>query len=520
MTTDSLLKLHTARSTANARLHPTWLSQARASATALATKFALTAASTLVMTLTLAVGTAHAATIVVVNIDDPGLGFNDPTPATPVGGNPGTTVGQQRQFVFEAVAKFWGSKLTSDVPIKVLATFSPLACTATTGVLGAATAYNLFFDFPNAKRAGTWYPSALANKLASVPLIANPDPFESADIISFFNSNLGKPGCLEGASTYFGVDGKANPGQIDLVSTVLHEFGHGLGFQTYTNGQTGQQLTQEGGDPAGLPSVWDHQMFDPTLRKTWDVMSPPERAASALVPRNLVWKGDTVTRNASRVLQRGTPELFVSGAGLNKFIFIGPAAFGAKLDGRVFLSAPLVAVTDLPDGRGLACSPLDAKNAAAVLGRVALIDRGDCAFTVKVKNAQLAGARAVVIVDNEASTPPAGLSGTDESITIPAVRVSQADGKALKAASKAALRPLLGPYAVLFVNLGKLSGADYLNRVYLYTPNPFSGGSSVSHFDTLASPNLLMEPALNPGQPFDVTAPNDLTLELFRDIGW
>jgi hypothetical protein len=69
---------------------------------------------------------------------------------------------------------------------------------------------------------------------------------------------------------------------------VLHELGHGLGFQTYNNGQTGQQLTLNGGDPAGFPPVRDHLMFDPKLRKTWDVMSAQERAASAPVPRNLV----------------------------------------------------------------------------------------------------------------------------------------------------------------------------------------------------------------------------------------
>jgi PA domain len=511
MTTEHPAKRDAAGSQPHTCFQPTWLSQARVSATALS----------LTATLTLAVCSAHAATIEVVNIDEPGLGFNDPTPAAPVGGNPGTTIGQQRQFVFETVAKLWGSKLTSDVPIKVLATFTPLDCTATSGTLGAATAYNRFVNFPNALRAGTWYPSALANKLAGVMLAGNPDPFASADIISFFNSNLGKPGCLEGAQTYFGVDGKAPANQIDLVSTVLHEFGHGLGFQTYTNGQTGQQLTLNGGDPVGFPSVWDHLMFDPKLRKTWDVMSPQERAASALVPRNLVWKGATVTRNARRVLERGTPELFVAGAGLNKFVLIGTAAFGLRIDNRRFLSEQLVAVVDQANGSGLACLPLDATNAGAVHGRVAVIDRGDCAFTVKVKNAQLAGARAVLIADNAIGTLPPELPGTDESITIPALRVSQEDGKAIKAAAaNAAGRPAAGPFAVLFVNPAKLNGADYLDRVYLYTPNPFSGGSSVSHYDTLARPNLLMEPLATPNQPFDVAAPNDLTLELFRDLGW
>jgi hypothetical protein len=37
----------------------------------------------------------------IVVIDPPGVGFNDPTPATPVGGNIGTTIGQQRLIAFQ-----------------------------------------------------------------------------------------------------------------------------------------------------------------------------------------------------------------------------------------------------------------------------------------------------------------------------------------------------------------------------------------------------------------------------------
>ena len=45
-----------------------------------------------------------AATIVIVNNNNPGVGFNDPTPAAPVGGNPGTTIGQQRLMVIDKVS--------------------------------------------------------------------------------------------------------------------------------------------------------------------------------------------------------------------------------------------------------------------------------------------------------------------------------------------------------------------------------------------------------------------------------
>lgn len=53
-------------------------------------------------------------------------------------------------------------------------------------------------------------------------------------------------------------------------------------------------------------------------------------------------------------------------------------------------------------------------------------------------------------------------------------------------------------------------------RVALFTPNPLQGGSSISHFSTIAFPNLLMEPSINPGLPINL----DLTRQVMRDIGW
>jgi PKD repeat protein len=61
-----------------------------------------------------------------------------------------------------------------------------------------------------------------------------------------------------------------------------------------------------------------------------------------------------------------------------------------------------------------------------------------------------------------------------------------------------------------------LAGADAAGRMLLFAPNPYQGGASVSHFDTSAFPNLLMEPNISPDLPIGV----DATLPLFNDIGW
>jgi extracellular elastinolytic metalloproteinase len=72
--------------------------------------------------------------------------------------------------------------------------------------------------------------------------------------------------------------------------------------------------------------------------------------------------------------------------------------------------------------------------AGFVAGHVALIDRGTCTFSTKVRNAQNAGATGVVVINNVPG-PPAGMAqdGTPNQPTIPAVMVSQADGGKFKA---------------------------------------------------------------------------------------
>lgn len=72
-------------------------------------------------------------------------------------------------------------------------------------------------------------------------------------------------------------------------------------------------------------------------------------------------------------------------------------------------------------------------NAAAINGKIALIRRGDCTFVEKVKFAQNAGAVAVIMMNNVGGTPiPMG--GTDATITIPSVMMSDTDGNLLQTA--------------------------------------------------------------------------------------
>ncbi len=66
-------------------------------------------------------------------------------------------------------------------------------------------------------------------------------------------------------------------------------------------------------------------------------------------------------------------------------------------------------------------------------GKIALIDRGVCTFSEKIRNAQNAGAIGVLVVNNRAGDPTAmGQDGTPNQPTIPAAMLSRDDGNAIK----------------------------------------------------------------------------------------
>ncbi len=468
-------------------------------------------AGSAVMLAALGAGQAQAAATIIIinNINAAGVGFNDATPAVPVGGNAGTTVGEQRLIAFTYAANLWGATLTSSVPIIIRAQFSALTCTAGSAVLGSAGATEVFSDEPSFAKPATWYSFALANKLAGVDL----DP-GFPQINANFNANLGQANCLTGTFFYLGLDGN-HGNNVDFVAVLQHEMGHGLGFQTFTNGSTGAQFI-------GQPSIWDHFLFGVGAGKLWKDMTNAERAASALSVNGLVWTGAGVTNAVPQVLQSGTPALVITGPAAGPAtgqFLVGTAAFGAALS-SIPVAGQLMPVVDQANGTGLACNPLSAVNARAVNGNIALIDRGVCGFVVKVKNAQDAGARGVVIADNVPGSPPPGLGGADPTITIPAVRITLADATTIKAQLTRRSRTASGVMASLGINSTQFAGADVFGRALMYAPNPFQGGSSVSHYDVSMFRNQLMEPSINADLTQSLIPPQDMTFPLLQDIGW
>jgi minor extracellular serine protease Vpr len=96
------------------------------------------------------------------------------------------------------------------------------------------------------------------------------------------------------------------------------------------------------------------------------------------------------------------------------------------------LTAPLGAVL-VGESLSTACGPVPT---ASVSGKIALISRGTCTFSTKIRNAQNAGAVAVLVVNNVIGDPIAmGKDGTPGQPTVPAYMLALSDKAALVASN-------------------------------------------------------------------------------------
>jgi hypothetical protein len=426
-------------------------------------------------------------TFVIENVDAPGVGLNDPTPATPVGGNQGGTVGEQRMICLEYAADLWGAMLDSHVSIVVEASFAALACVGSSVQLGEAGSSGLQYDVPGLV-PGVVYTEALANHLVGYDL--TPDV---AEIEAVFNGDI--PSCVP-LDWYYGLDGQPPVERIDLVETVLHELAHGLGFVTYVDLETG-----EGVD--GMLDPFSMHILDNRLGLHWDEMTATERRASAQAVRQLVWDGEHVIQTAPSVLATGSPQLSTSPEPVGLLGFVSEANFGpfvvdAPVSGPASTSQPA-------DG----CEPMGSERR-----NVVLVQGGGCSALQKTLTAEEAGGVAVLVADESSVQPPSAVAARPDDVAsypvgIPTLGITRVDYDLLAAAGS-------GTTVSLSAQSDRLVGADELGRVYLYATDPLVLGSSVSHWDVLARPDLVLEPnnALAAG--------HDITLEaaLLRDVGW
>ena len=389
--------------------------------------------------------------IVLFDLNGPGDGFTDPTPFVPVGGNGAATLGQARVNLLNSTLSAWANTLDSVVPVDVLVIWIPLPCSPAGAALAAAGTTFIFFDDGSVlPLADTWYHASLAEAIFGGDL-TGPPASGGGDIIVFINSEIDNECLGPGTGYYYGLDGNAGANDIDLGTVVLHELAHGLGFSNFTNETNGAFFLD-------MPGVFDHMTLDTTTGQTWNQMTAPERASSAVRDGRLVWNGAQVNGAAQALMSPGVPVLKVPAppavAGSYE---ISQAAWAPQLN-TAGVSGTLNCLVDLEPDHFDACTP----SIVMLNDDIALARRGSCAFVDKARNAQQAGAKALLIVNNVDSLFGIGASGDTSDINIPVLGMRSGDGDALIAnACAAALTALpvpvvpgLGVFGMLLLVLG------------------------------------------------------------------
>jgi extracellular elastinolytic metalloproteinase len=159
-----------------------------------------------------------------------------------------------------------------------------------------------------------------------------------------------------------------------------------------------------------------------------DPVNAEAQDGSGLDNANFATPADGSSPRMQMFLWSGTGgDAFVTVAGTDTVAF--QSAFGGALT-NAGVSGALALVVDSVAPTSDGC---DAIARGALSGKIAIVDRGTCDFSLKVLNAQKAGAVAVVIVNNvdgSAFSPGAGASATK--VRIPSAMVTLAAGATLK----------------------------------------------------------------------------------------
>jgi subtilisin family serine protease len=177
--------------------------------------------------------------------------------------------------------------------------------------------------------------------------------------------------------------------------------------------------------------------------------------------------GPSTTPNALSVGAMTHPTLeqsVASGTLAGEDVVVQPASFGPQ--GTVEMSIVLGDVvypddTTIQNGCNGADDAGNPTNPYADLDftdKTVLIDRGACAFTEKVLNAQAQGAAFVIIANNNDDGTPAPMGGSSDAVTIRSIGVNFATGTAIKDAIKAVSKDTLDFKVEMFNVAGAVAG--------------------------------------------------------------
>lgn len=217
-----------------------------------------------------------------------------------VGFSPSFPTGDARTAYLYA-AGIWAAALNSAFPISITADWQDLGYSPTGYTLGHGGACNYIGITINSTWSA-WFPNALADRLLGYDA-----DLGKCDAQNTFNSNVSVP-------WYFGTDGNPGTGQIDFVTVVIHELGHGFGFigsMRVDDGNAGNGVECNGTTGiacwgySARPFIYDcfagdgDSKNDDLLIDTNIYANPSITLRSALTNGSVYFGGEAVTHNAN-----------------------------------------------------------------------------------------------------------------------------------------------------------------------------------------------------------------------------
>lgn len=251
---------------------------------------------------------ASATQVTVVNDDPTGVGFNSTSNVATVPGNPGVTLGQQRQNAMNRAALIWsdwlGQQGANPPPLRVKVNMAPLPCAPSDYVLADAGPKEWIANFQSAPFANTLYPIALAEHLTNSNLQSSNSEEELRITV---NSQIDANCAGSGLKFWYGLDPQAAVpvGQVSFLAMSLREIARGLGFSSQIcldpSGCGNKILSWPGGGYPNLKGqqyvdIWARYLFDVPQNKFWYQLTDGQRLASSMggTSASLVWNGPSV----------------------------------------------------------------------------------------------------------------------------------------------------------------------------------------------------------------------------------
>jgi hypothetical protein len=172
---------------------------------------------------------------------------------------------QSARTAFEYALDIWTTHLSSDIPIRIEATWTSLGPT-TLGSAGPTRVVSLSGAEPD-----TWYTIAQASAMTGQDIVSTIQD-EDYDIVVNMNCEFG--------NWYFGTDANTPTNTIDFVSVVLHEIGHGIGFLGSMSANRDNNTARWGIGQANYPLIYDRSVADGDNNSVLDTSVYPNNSTA------------------------------------------------------------------------------------------------------------------------------------------------------------------------------------------------------------------------------------------------